>query len=116
MIDVRDWCGITYIEPRAIEPATTAYLLDHLRPGDVFVDVGANVGYMSLQAAARVGPTGAVWCFEPNPLLNELISESVRRNGFADRFHQVGVALAEADGRIAPSIYPPTRRTPGCLP
>jgi FkbM family methyltransferase len=97
MVDVRDWCGITHIEPQAIEPVTTAYLLEHLRPVDVFADIGANVGYMSLQAARRVGPGGAVWAFEPNPRLAGLIRESVRRNQFEGWVHPVEVALAEAD-------------------
>lgn len=97
MVDVRDWCGITYIEPRAIEPVTTAYLLEHLRPGDVFADIGTNVGYMSFLAAHHVGPSGAVWSFEPNPRLVGLIQESVRRNRFEGRVYPVAVALAEAD-------------------
>jgi FkbM family methyltransferase len=101
-VDVRDWCGITYIEPGAIEPATTAGLLDRLRPGDVFVDIGANVGYMTLRVAPRVGPTGAVWCFEPNPRLVGLIGESVRHNGFGGWVHPVPLALAEADAPARP--------------
>ena len=36
-----------------------------LRRGNVFYDVGANVGFFSLIAAKLVGPTGCVYCFEP---------------------------------------------------
>lgn len=39
----------------------------HLRPGSVFVDVGANMGYWSAFAAALVGPSGEVHAFEPVP-------------------------------------------------
>lgn len=101
-VDVRDWCGVAYIEPTAIEPTTTSYLLDHLRPGDVFADIGANVGFMGLQAAARVGPRGAVWCFEPNPRLVGLIRQSVSANRFDGRVHIVPIALAEEDGTGRP--------------
>lgn len=38
-----------------------------LRPGDVCVDVGANVGHFSALAAHLVGPQGRVIAFEPNP-------------------------------------------------
>jgi FkbM family methyltransferase len=38
-----------------------------LRPGDVFFDVGANIGYLSAIAAGLVGPTGQIHCFEPVP-------------------------------------------------
>jgi len=38
-----------------------------LKPGDVFIDVGANAGYLSAVAAGLVGPRGEVHCFEPVP-------------------------------------------------
>jgi FkbM family methyltransferase len=37
-----------------------------LRPGDTFVDVGAHIGFFSLIASSRVGPTGQVYAFEAN--------------------------------------------------
>ena len=51
-----------------------------LRPGMTFVDVGANVGYYSALAAHLVGPTGAVFSFEPSdyayPRLTSMIGNS----------------------------------------
>jgi FkbM family methyltransferase len=38
-----------------------------LRPGDTFLDVGANIGYLSAIAAGLVGPKGQVHSFEPVP-------------------------------------------------
>jgi FkbM family methyltransferase len=38
-----------------------------LKPGDVFFDVGANVGYLSAIAAGTVGIRGQVHAFEPAP-------------------------------------------------
>lgn len=38
-----------------------------LRRGDVFIDIGANIGYLSAIAAGLVGPQGQVHCFEPVP-------------------------------------------------
>jgi len=38
-----------------------------LNPGDVFLDVGANIGYLSAIAADLVGRRGHVHCFEPVP-------------------------------------------------
>ena len=37
------------------------------RPGDVFVDGGANIGYYTLMSAELVGPQGKVFAFEPEP-------------------------------------------------
>ena len=36
-----------------------------LKPGMVFFDVGANVGYFTLLASRLVGPTGRIFAFEP---------------------------------------------------
>jgi FkbM family methyltransferase len=38
-----------------------------LKPGMVFLDLGANIGYFSAIAAALIGPTGKVFAFEPSP-------------------------------------------------
>lgn len=48
-----------------------AALRRYLAPGDVFFDVGANVGYMTAIAADLVGPTGMVAAFEPVPELHD---------------------------------------------
>jgi FkbM family methyltransferase len=39
----------------------------HLAPGDTFIDIGANCGYWSAYALARVGIGGQVHAFEPVP-------------------------------------------------
>src|SRR5439155_22518055 len=55
-----------------------------LRPGDVVFDVGANFGAMTLFAARRVGPGGAVHAFEPQPDLAALVRESAALNGYGN--------------------------------
>ena len=42
-------------------------ICEHLRPGDVMVDVGANLGLHALLGASCVGPNGHVYAFEPVP-------------------------------------------------
>ncbi|MCY2954903.1 MAG: FkbM family methyltransferase [Planctomycetota bacterium] len=38
-----------------------------VREGDAFIDIGANVGHISLFAARRIGRNGRIIAFEPNP-------------------------------------------------
>jgi len=38
-----------------------------LKRGDIFIDVGANIGYLSAIAAGLVGCGGQIHCFEPAP-------------------------------------------------
>ena len=62
------------------EPDITHWLTEHLRPGDVVVDIGANIGYFSLLAATCVGPTGQVLAFEPVPSIADMLTANVQRN------------------------------------
>ncbi len=59
------------------EAALVATVLD---PGEVFWDVGANVGYFSLVAAARVGDSGQVLAFEPGAAALARLTENVSLN------------------------------------
>jgi FkbM family methyltransferase len=49
----------------AYAPELRSLLRRLLRPGDVFIDVGANIGYVSAVALAAIGREGAVHAFEP---------------------------------------------------
>ena len=51
-----------------------------LRPGDTFVDIGANLGLVALRAAGLVGAGGVVRAFEPNPEVYPRLEWHVTRN------------------------------------
>lgn len=59
----------------------------HLHEGDVFYDIGANVGFFSVIAAQLVGKTGKVYAFEPG----EGNANSVRHNARLNNFNQIEV-------------------------
>ena len=69
---------------RHFEATERAFLNSFLRPGDVFVDVGANIGLFTLIAAAHVLPTGKVIAFEPTELTYMRLGENIRLNNFSD--------------------------------
>lgn len=76
-----------------------------LRPGDHFVDCGANVGYVTLLASRQVGPTGRVDSVEPEPhnrarLLEHLSANVVTNTTVHD------VALGDSPG-TAEIFFPP---------
>ena len=64
------------------EPQVQKALVDHLRPGMTFYDVGANIGFFSLMAARLVGPQGRVISFEADPEIAERLRENLARNQF----------------------------------
>lgn len=71
-----------------------------IRPGEVIWDVGAHHGYVTLCAAARVGPTGVVHAFEPGPRNRRLLTRHVRWNGVRNA-HVHPYALSSFDGTAA---------------
>jgi FkbM family methyltransferase len=66
------------------EPNLTAWLARTLRPGDGFVDVGANVGYFSAAASRLVGPEGWVVAIEALPDTHAVLRHNLARNGLAN--------------------------------
>ncbi|HKM83064.1 MAG TPA: FkbM family methyltransferase [Candidatus Acidoferrum sp.] len=65
------------------EPQVQQALVDYLRPGMTFYDLGANIGYFSLIAARLVGPMGYVVSFEADPEIAARLRENLARNHFS---------------------------------
>jgi FkbM family methyltransferase len=80
------------------EPGLVEYLAAHLHHGDVFVDVGANIGFFSLMAATLVGQDGHVAAFEPHPVARAAMVKLLQTNGVSERVDVVGAALDECAG------------------
>lgn len=63
------------------EPEVFAALREHLRPGDTFVDAGANIGVFSVFAAGIVGPEGRVVSIEMMPDTAQVLRRHLEMNG-----------------------------------
>jgi FkbM family methyltransferase len=68
------------IQPQHFDPAERAALAAHLRPGDIAIDIGANVGAYTLFMAGLVGPEGRVIAVEPQPSVLGRLRENVAFN------------------------------------
>lgn len=66
------------------EPEVVEFLEEHLGSGDVFFDVGANVGVFSFLAATKVGPAGQVHAFEPEENNVACFRQTLEQTGFAN--------------------------------
>jgi FkbM family methyltransferase len=73
--------GRTYFEG-AGEPEVQTALEQCLRPGMIFYDIGANIGFFSLLAARIVGENGHVTAFEADPEIAARLREHATRNDF----------------------------------
>ncbi|MER3390664.1 MAG: FkbM family methyltransferase [Microcella sp.] len=71
-----------------------------LRPGDTFVDVGANIGTYSVLAHTCVAPHGTIVAFEPDPRIVARLRENFQLNGMdTARIH--AVAVSNENTRVA---------------
>ena len=70
-------------------------IVAYLRAGDVFYDIGANVGFFSLMAARQTGPSGVVCSFEPVTENALAIRQNAALNGL-ENIRVVDVALGKA--------------------
>jgi len=68
-----------------------------VQPGDTVLDVGANIGYYTLNLARWVGPSGTVYAFEPDPTNFAILQKNVSVNSLKNvRIHNC--ALTDYDG------------------
>ncbi len=87
------------------EPHVTRFLLSVSRPGQVFVDIGANVGYYSILGGLRVHPGGEVWSFEPLPDLYAMMSDNMVMNGYSPMARRHCLALSDHEGTADLRIF-----------
>jgi FkbM family methyltransferase len=86
------------------EPGTLQWIAETVRPGDVFYDVGANIGVFSLLAAHRASPDGHVYAFEPHAATIATLLENVTLNALGDRVEVLSCALHRESGHV-PFLY-----------
>jgi FkbM family methyltransferase len=71
--------GYTILNAGIFDPCVSETMFRLIDPGDVVVDVGANIGYLTSLAAARAGAKGNVIAYEPHPRVFELLRSNVER-------------------------------------
>lgn len=96
-----------------------------LQNGDVFVDVGANVGVYTLIASRRVGAKGAVYSFEPNPDVAAQLKRNLAANNCPNvTLFQIPLSSQRAICKLQmpangfdawSSLANPVMEEPGCL-
>ena len=77
------------------EPDLQAAVADLVGPGMLVYDVGANIGYISLLLARRVGAAGHVYAFEALPANLERLRLNLELSGLSERVTVVPAAVVE---------------------
>ena len=91
------------------EPEEQAALAGFLKPGAVFYDIGANIGFYSTIAARLVGETGHVYAFEPFPISATAVQTNASLNGFSN-VTVVVAAVTNEQGVVSLAISDASRK------
>jgi FkbM family methyltransferase len=75
----------------------TRLIKRYLRRGDLFIDVGANIGWFAVLASHIVGPNGKVIAFEPSAEIYSHLEKNVQLNS-ANNITLERTALADKNG------------------
>jgi FkbM family methyltransferase len=86
-LDRSDLVQRTIFAEGEYEPEVSRQLLSELRDGDVFYDIGANVGYYTCAALKR--GVKSVHAFEPDPITASVLRLNLGLNGLAGASCQV---------------------------
>jgi FkbM family methyltransferase len=98
-LDLRDDLErITYFMGRYYDIDIQILIDTLLKPGDTFLDIGANIGMTTLHAARRVGRAGKVISFEPQPACCKKIRRNLHINDIEHvELHAVGLSDQDAE-------------------
>jgi FkbM family methyltransferase len=93
-LDLSSWSErMTYFLGRYYELDLQLFMLEAVKAGDSFIDIGANLGMLTMMAARCVTPTGTVHSFEPNPVVFKRLQAAVTNNDLQQvTLHNCGLA------------------------
>lgn len=92
-----DLLAMYLLESGDVERGLRLFLQHALKPGDVFLDAGANIGLHTVAAAHVVGPSGRVYAAEAMPRTLQHLRASLRLSAVEDRVEVLPVALGSCD-------------------
>ncbi|MFD9069958.1 FkbM family methyltransferase [Streptomyces lasiicapitis] len=94
-VDTRDLIQRYIYMYGAWEPHMMSWLATRLGAGDVLVDVGANVGFLSVYGSRLVGETGRVVSIEASPVFHRRVLQHAELNG-CDNIRAVNAAVSDS--------------------
>ena len=87
--------------PEVYDPEVCSYLRQHVRAGDICLNVGAHVGIYALSLAKWSSPGGCVYAFEPNPATRAILQKHARLNDTVGAIEVVGQAVSASPGEAS---------------
>ncbi|MCI0391796.1 MAG: FkbM family methyltransferase [Acidobacteria bacterium] len=106
---LREPIGFYLLVDGVYEVKAIDFALERMKPGSVFIDVGANIGAFAIPAALKVGPKGCVIAIEPSPQVFPFLKKNVALNGLSN-VRLIQCAAFNSDGQTVPFYEAPVDR------
>ena len=84
------------------EPESTSVIKNLVKPGDVVLDIGANIGYYTVIMSKIVGKTGKVLAFEPTKHFFDVLQSTVEINNLTNvQLYDFGISDNNSESEIS---------------
>jgi FkbM family methyltransferase len=95
-----------FIHFHNFESAERSFVCNYLQEGDIFADIGANIGLFTVIAARSVGETGLVYAFEPAERPYQRLLQNVHLNKIQN-VHAIRLGISDKVGQEEFSVPDP---------
>ena len=102
LVPLDDFVGRSLYLMGDLDRKISALVSEFMKPGDVGLDIGANLGVISLRMASRVGKKGRVHAFDPNPRVLRYLQQTLDANAkLPIRLHKIALGRSAQEMTIA---------------
>ncbi len=104
-LDPSEWIDSNILFcPQFVDNQEISFIKENLKPGNVFIDIGSNIGYYSLIASKMVGNEGLVLSVEPHKIVYKKLIRNISLNkAFNIKTVNVGISNKEEVLRLSPT-------------
>jgi len=102
LVSLDDYVGRSAFYVGDLDRKVSAVVDRFVRPGDTVLDIGANIGLVSLRLAQRVGPAGVVHAFEPNPSVASRLTAALQASSVSNvQLHECALGAENATLKLS---------------
>lgn len=88
------------VEEKVISAANIRFFERFLKKGDLAIDIGANIGQMSVSLGLITGKEGLTLGFDPNPFVFEILTQNAKLNSDKTNIIPYNCAITDTDGEF----------------
>lgn len=85
------------VAPKEINEKYLGFFKKFLKEGDVAIDIGSNIGHMTVPMSLLCGKTGLTLAFDPNPFVFKVLEKNVELNKSISNIQPYNFAITEED-------------------